>query len=401
MIHAGAQRTRKEILALIATAGALCAVLCIVSLNRSQESVLISNRHNDAVESMKQSARQLEKEGFVDQGKALMKEASQLEDKENSKQPSQRTPYAQQRRLAAREFRPAGGMLGFAPRRVSSSYAPTWMPMKSYLPLAQPRRMMRHPYMRPSYMRPAMAWSSLQEGPVEEMMEEPLPREVVATGLPATYDGAWGSSFKKNAGGHEEAMRRAGVNYDDYPLDVYRSVPYIPFDPTVGTEKEFKAKIRASKQVVSPYTLKHGRNKGGDVMPAGWGVWNEGTAGEDKLRAKGVPVDRWPIDFYSGFPNPAWDDTEFDKARRIPKAPVEDAKAAVERHRESQKKIESAGVKSNGIPWESQDKPRKYNSVSPVYVAWHSLTSFFAQVDGMMDTLVPYEVLLLMRRSSW
>eukprot|EP00960_Hanusia_phi_P026051 746042-Hanusia_phi.AAC.4 len=357
MMFAGAKRTNKGLLALVATAGALCAVFCILPSYRNQKSVLLSGRAG-AVESMKKSARQLEKEGFVDQARALMKEASQLEKVKKAERYPQRSSYNQQSRLAAQNFPSGRRGGGFTPSKVWT-YAPNWLPMHSGFQFSQRRQVMR-----PSFARPAMAWSSLEEGPAEEVIEEPVPRAVVASGLPPAHDGAWGSSFKKNAGGNEEAMRKAGINYDDYPLDVYRSIPYMTFDPTVGTEKEFKAKIPASKEVVSPYTLKHGRNKGGDVMPAGWGVWNEGGVGEDRLRAQGVHVDRWPMDFYAGFPNPAWDGTEFDQARRIPKAPVKDAKAAVERHRESQKRIESAGVKSNGIPWEPETTKRNYNSVS-------------------------------------
>jgi hypothetical protein len=31
--------------------------------------------------------------------------------------------------------------------------------------------------------------------------------------------------------GNEKPLRRAGVNYDDWPMDVYKSTPYFTLDP--------------------------------------------------------------------------------------------------------------------------------------------------------------------------
>ena len=213
-----------------------------------------------------------------------------------------------------------------------------------------------------------------EEEPAEEEEEhEYPPRHLVATGEPAAYDGRWGSQFYKNAGGNEEAMRKAGVRYDDYPIDVYRSIPYFPYDPAATKQAEQNQKIRAGKKMDEPHTQAMGANKGGETMAAGWGTWNEGGEAEDNTRKAGLKLDRDPLHFRSGFPLPAWDKSEYDQKRHIAKKPAKDAWEAVHNHRKSQVALESKGISVNGFPI---DKPehREYN-----------------QIDGMMDTLVPTE----------
>ena len=195
----------------------------------------------------------------------------------------------------------------------------------------------------------------------------------VATGAPAAYDGKWGAQFYRNAGGNEQAMKRAGVNYDDYPLDVYRSIPYLPYDPSATTQMEQNQKIRAGKKLDTPHTQAAGANTGGSNMAAGWGTWIEGGQAEDNMRHAKIKLDHDPLHFRSGFPNPAWDTSEYDQARHVPKKPPKDAWEAVSNHRTSQVALESQGVAVNGFPI---DKPghRVYN-----------------QVDGLLDTLVATE----------
>ena len=45
--------------------------------------------------------------------------------------------------------------------------------------------------------------------------------------------------------GHHEALQRAGVNYDDWPSDVYKSVPYFTFDPA-ATHSRMMNQVRPS-----------------------------------------------------------------------------------------------------------------------------------------------------------
>jgi len=221
-------------------------------------------------------------------------------------------------------------------------------------------------------------WDDEDENAAEPEEEEervgPPPHEQVATGHPAAYDGAWGDQFYRNAGGHEEAMKKAGVNYDDYPLDVYRSIPYFPYDPTASKQMEQNQKIRAGKKLDVPHTQQGGANTGGQNMAAGWGTWIEGGEAEDNMRKAGLKLDHDPLHFRSGFPNPAWDKSEYDQARHIPKKPAKDAWEAVHNHRKSQVALESKGVSVNGFPIDKPDSHREYN-----------------QVDGLMDTLVPTE----------
>jgi len=195
----------------------------------------------------------------------------------------------------------------------------------------------------------------------------------VATGAPAAYDGQWGSQFYRNAGGNEQAMKKAGVNYDDYPLDVYRSIPYFPYDPSAATQMEQNQKIRAGKKLNMPHTQTAGANVGGANMAAGWGTWIGGGKAEDNMRHANIKLDHDPLHFRSAFPNPAWDKSEYDQGRHIAKRPAKDAWEAVHNHRMSQVPLESKGVSVNGFPI---DKPqhRVYN-----------------QVDGLLDTLVATE----------
>ena len=193
--------------------------------------------------------------------------------------------------------------------------------------------------------------------------------EQVATGFPAAYDGQWGAQYYRNAGGNEGAMKRAGINYDDYPLDVYRSLPFLPYDPSATTQRKQNQKVRAGKHLEEPYRQEAGANAGGENMAAGWGTWVEGGAAEDHVRKAGITIDHDPLHFRSAFPNPAWDPSEYDQARHVSKAPAKDAWEAVQNHRASQVPMESAGVRVNGYPTDSE--PREFN-----------------QVDGLMDTLV-------------
>jgi len=192
----------------------------------------------------------------------------------------------------------------------------------------------------------------------------------VATGYPAAYDGRWGDQYYRNAGGNEGAMRDAGVNYDDYPLDVYRSIPFLHFDPSATKQREQSQKIRAGKKLDVTYTQQTGANAGGKNEATGWGTWIEGGAAEDHVRSAGINLDTDPLNFESGFPNPAWDKSEFDQARHIPLKPTKDAWEMVKKHRESQKKLQAAGVKLNGFPIDKPE-PRVFN-----------------HIDGIMDTLI-------------
>jgi hypothetical protein len=196
----------------------------------------------------------------------------------------------------------------------------------------------------------------------------------VASGYPATYDGAWGDQYYRNAGGNEEAMEKAGVNYDDYPLDVYRTIPFFHFDPSATKGMEQNQKIRAGKKLDVPHTQQFGANKGGQTMGAAWGQWIQGGEAEDNIRKSGLKIDHDPLHFRSGFPNPAWDKSEYDQARHVPVKPAKDAWEAVHNHRKSQVALESKGVSVNGFPIDKPDAHREYN-----------------QVDGLMDTLVKTE----------
>jgi len=217
-----------------------------------------------------------------------------------------------------------------------------------------------------------------EETPEETAAEEAqVPEEVdamrpgaVATGYPAAYDGRWGDQYYRNAGGNEGAMRDAGVNYDDYPLDVYRSIPFLHFDPSATKQREQNQKIRAGKKLDVTYTQQTGANAGGKNEATGWGTWIEGGAAEDHVRSAGINLDTDPLNFESGFPNPAWDKSEFDQARHIPLKPTKDAWEMVKKHRESQKKLQAAGVKLNGFPIDKPE-PRVFN-----------------HIDGIMDTLI-------------
>jgi hypothetical protein len=56
--------------------------------------------------------------------------------------------------------------------------------------------------------------------------------------------------------GHEEAFKRAGLNYDDYPVDVYKGLPWFSFDPAVTHVKQQNQKVFAPKEYSKPYTMK-------------------------------------------------------------------------------------------------------------------------------------------------
>ena len=44
--------------------------------------------------------------------------------------------------------------------------------------------------------------------------------------------------------GNEKPLRRAGVNYDDWPIDVYKSTPYFTLDPA-ATHGRRMAQVRS------------------------------------------------------------------------------------------------------------------------------------------------------------
>jgi len=92
----------------------------------------------------------------------------------------------------------------------------------------------------------------------EEAAMPPFPegRERTATGLPGAYDGAYGAQYRKDAGGRQEAVTRAGINSDDYPVDIYKGVPWFTFDPSAARTRS----VGQYKASAKPYTMQVGPN---------------------------------------------------------------------------------------------------------------------------------------------
>ena len=84
----------------------------------------------------------------------------------------------------------------------------------------------------------------------------PEGRERTATGLPGAYDGAYGAQYRKDAGGRQEAVTRAGINSDDYPVDIYKGVPWFTFDPSAARTRS----VGQYKASAKPYTMQVGPN---------------------------------------------------------------------------------------------------------------------------------------------
>jgi hypothetical protein len=187
----------------------------------------------------------------------------------------------------------------------------------------------------------------------------------------------FGSLVKHCKSGNCEPLEKTGVKVDGWGFGqsdkslrgFYRMFPVPQLDPSAKTSV-----VRQMNQRRGRFAHYNKAGQDGVYTPgATWGAnskfWaHDRSPGAKKLEEQGVVIDKWPTNIYKSMPLPGWDKSNWDHKKNLPFTPSNPVKF----NRDSNKKLEDAGVLVSGAP----------------------------TVDGQADTKIQYQPVPEYRRSG-